>query len=195
MGGDAVLRSAMSNMRKAGAAVAMPTVEQYAQAHGVLHPEVHSVLRNWIPAKVLSSVRLEVKPRTWSRFKQSGRGSPAPMFVVFGTIYVAEGFLNKPGWLWGNTCDLGDDGGRGWETLVHELRHVQQYVEGGGLKMMLAYAGGVARSLWANESGKRTWNHDVIPMEQDAIAFAAKVKGEVRQRAVAQFWANWKEIG
>jgi hypothetical protein len=170
----------------------MLTVEAYAQQWGRLHPEVLRVLQPYFPSYDLKRARFELRPRGWRLFGWSGRGSRTPVFVLGRTIYLAQGFLNKSGWLWGNTMDLALETGSGWETLAHELIHTEQ----GSLPRMLPrYLGGVVRSLWANVRGRRWWNHDVIPFEREAIDRAAVIRKAIVKKAQATFWPKWREIG
>jgi hypothetical protein len=171
-----------------------PSVEAYARKHGTVHPDVVVTLREFFPRMPWSNVRILVQPRDWRPFALSGRGSPTPMFVVFNTIYVTEGFLGAAGRLWGNKTCLWNETGEGWETLVHELKHVEQYLLDGGWRMILRYIGGVFRSL-VYSGGSRSWYHKSIPFEQEAIGFARVVRGSIVGRADPRFWAKWKEIG
>lgn len=194
MGAKAVARAVKQHVRTFAEVVAMPSVEAYAKSRGLLHPEITALLTPHFPGLNWANVRVEVHPQTWSKFGQSGRGRPAPIFVVFNTIYVAEGFLNRPGRLWGNTLDLGNETGEGWETLAHEVAHVAQYVFDGGALMLWRYLSGWIRSKVAT-GGARSWYHASIPFEQEADALGKRVAGVIVRQATPGFWVKWKGIG
>ena len=117
----------------------MPGIEGYAILHKRLHPEVVQYIRPEFPDKTLNAVRISIWPKDWVIFRLSWRGSPTPAFVTGKTIFLAENFLNKPGRTYGNTMDLTTE--EGWETLLHEIVHVHQFVSRGWWWMTCVDAG------------------------------------------------------
>lgn len=170
----------------------MATVEEWAKQYGRLHPDVALLLGPYFKID-LRQVKIEVHPTDWWAFGKSGRGMPTPIFVVFSTVYVVEGFLNKPGRTWTNTCDLANETGEGWKQLAHELKHVEQYETDGGAAMIWRYLSGLVRSWWAT-GGARSWYHSSIPFETAAEAFAVDVAKRIKAQATAQFWAKWRGL-
>lgn len=148
-------------------------IESHACSTGLLHPLVSGELQPFFPSFGLSGVRISIKSADWLFFRLSGRGRSTPCFVVGRTVYFAEGVLNGKAMSvvgkWGTHFDLATPAG--WATLAHECFHVQQNVDGGWLRMIGAYVGGVVRSLGSG----RLWDHQRIPYEQEAIAFEDRV--------------------
>jgi hypothetical protein len=163
------------------------TIEEYVEVFRHLPKEVTGTLQPFFPENLLHKMKVVLKPSDWLFFGASGRGRPTPCFVLFGTIYVAEGILNHPMQpslaRWGNHCDLTTPGG--WEFLAHELFHVVQYKRAGVFGMLGKYIGGIAKSLFGR---RRLWDHSRIPFEQEAIEFGAVVRRRLAADKPAEFF-------
>lgn len=175
------------------------------QHDGRLHPDVWDTMRRFFTGEnrlISTDIKIVVKPEDWLLFKMSGRGSPTPAFVMFGTIYCKRSWLNETRmWKWtatgrewtknGDTADLTTESG--WGNLAHEIYHVLQYKRSGrfaGAKLIASFLGGILKSVL---SSFKLWDHESVPMEREAIAFQNFVVDVMRQEFTDHWFVQWED--
>lgn len=155
-------------------------IEEYAlKNRGKLHPLLIDKLIQFgnfdgdLTKKKMEQVRLAIKDSPLFDMAQR-RGGGTPAFVMGRTIYMRPNVLNQSqdGRL--DNFDLST--ARGFSTFAHEVFHVSQFLDRGWWWLIKQIIRGAFRSQQASGIW---WDHAVIPMEQEAIEFQAKVETAV----------------
>lgn len=151
--------------------------ESWARLTGRLHPKIIAQMQRFfdpLPFN-LHSVRVKVmSPRlTWLTSKLGFRGRPTATFVLNGTVYCLPGVLDADGVIRDNLWS--------WQQIpgialwAHEFYHVYQY-EKSAVKWWWSVMWGTLMSL---HKGVHVYDHHVVTIEIEAVAFAAAVQEQL----------------
>ena len=150
--------------------------EHYALQTGRLHPEPAATLQPFFVSRAFAveeTVRIVVLD-DW--FGSLGiRGTPSAVGVFGNTIYVIHGVLDADGRVRGNNWSWTRP--HGIALWAHEVFHVYQYQD------KYAYVLKLLPGVIASWLSGQAYSHELIALEQEAMAFQVYV-----EQSVSQWW-------